>query len=185
MAVSVNRGTKEHCLKAHQLIAPGDEQAEFICHQGLGHAERVRARSGTELRKSPANPFTEARLIRAYLNLFVAPPAKDGSKITSLIRCGSYEVRLFEFAPESAAETFPLWMELYAHDSQLALDSFGCDDFEAAVGVADEFMRQAKELDEQCLRRPAPARARQVSQDVLTLLRNAGIVCDLIDPEDE
>jgi len=143
---------KERCVEAHRLIATRDEQAEMICHQGLGRAERAQARSGTELRKRSANPFTEARLIRAYVNLFVVPPGKDGSKISSLIRFGSYEVRLFELAPEFA-DIFPLWMELYAHDSQSALDSFGCDDFETAVSKADEFITRAKKLNEEFAQR--------------------------------
>ena len=91
-------------------------------------------------------------MIRAYVNLFVVPPGKDGSKISSLIRFGSYEVRLFELAPEFA-DIFPLWMELYAHDSQSALDSFGCDDFETAVSKADEFITRAKKLNEEFAQR--------------------------------
>jgi hypothetical protein len=104
------------------------------------------------LRKTEVNPLTEARLIRAYLNLFVVPRGQDGSRTTTLARFGGYEVRLFELAHDLVADTLPLWMELYAHDSGGTLDSFGCDDFEAAVRVADEFMTCAKALHEQ---RPA------------------------------
>jgi hypothetical protein len=97
------------------------------------------------MRKTEVNLLTEARLIRAYLNLFLVSRGKDGSKTTTLARFGCYEVRLFELAHE----TLPLWMELCACDTGSTLDSFGCDDFEAAVPVADEFMAQAKTLHEE------------------------------------
>jgi hypothetical protein len=137
------------------------------------------------LRKTEVNPLTEARLIRAYLNLFLVPRGQDSSKTTTLARFGSYEVRLFEPAHDLAAETLPLWMELYAHGSRSTLDSFGCDDFEAAVRVADEFMTRAKALHEESAQSRSSRGSTELSREVLNLLRNAGFTCDLIAPGDE
>jgi hypothetical protein len=183
-------------LKPNHLILPRDAQAAAPRDQGFGHAGLPQACSGTELRKTDVNPLTEARLIRAYLNLFLVPREKDGSRTTPLVRFGCYEVRLFELAPDFAADVAPLWMELYAHHSNSTLDSFGCDDFEAAVRVADEFMMRAKALHE---RRSAPTtlsgfgeandavatRRLGLSREVLALLCKAGFICDLIPPDDE
>lgn len=153
------------------------------------------AGSRPELRKRDVNPLTEARLIRAYLNLFLVPREQDGSRTTTLARFGSYAVRLFELAPDFAADSSPLWIELYAHDSQSALDSFGCDDFEAAVHVADEFMACAKALHEQPpasiaagvhdAKNPAARLGLGLSEKVLALLRKAGFTADLIPPDEK
>jgi hypothetical protein len=135
-------------LKPNHLISPPYAQATAPREQELARTAIPHARSRTTLHKTDVNPLTEARLIRAYLNLFLVPREKDGSRTTPLARFGGYEVRLFELAPDFAAETSPLWIELYAHHSQSTLDSFGCDDFEAAIQVADEFMTRAKTLNE-------------------------------------
>jgi hypothetical protein len=183
-------------LKPSHLISPRDAQAATARDQGLGRAAITQARSGTALRKTEVNPLTEARLIRAYLNLFLVPRGGDGLRTTTLARFGRYEVRLFELAHDLVAETLPLWMELYAHDSCSTLDSFGCDDFEAAVWVADEFMMRAKALHEQRLAStlltghvdttdPVAKRHLGLTREVLALLRNAGFTADLIAPDDD
>jgi hypothetical protein len=189
-------GRRGRPLKPNHLISPRDAQPAAPRDHGLGHAGLPQPRSGTALRKTDVNPLTEARLIRAYLNLFLVPRGKDGARTTSLARFGCYEVRLFELAPDFADDVAPLWMELYAHHSDSTLDSFGCDDFEAAVRTADEFMTRAKALHEQ---RPAPTtpsgwgeasdpfatRRLGLSREVLALLRDAGFTCDLMPPDDE
>src|SRR5262245_22071241 len=124
-------------------------QPEASCNQAVARAAPPLARSGTRfLRKPVIRRFTETRLIRAYMDLFFAPPLDDGSKVISLARFGCYEVRLFELAHDTSA-ALPLWIELYAHDTHATLDSFGCDDFEAAVTVAGEFMTRAEALHEE------------------------------------
>jgi hypothetical protein len=87
--------------------------------------------------------LTEARLMRAYLALFLLP-WQGGTRGIRLARFGAYEVRIVEFAQDQAG--FPLWLELYAHDAQASLDSCGCDAFEDAVDAADELMERASAL---------------------------------------
>ena len=101
---------------------------------------------GQDLRKTMCCTLTEARLVRAYLTLFLVPWVDD-ARAVRLARFGSYEVRLVEFARDSSAESFPLWLELYAHDIQTSLDSCGCDAFDDAVSVADDLIARARELD--------------------------------------
>jgi hypothetical protein len=192
--VSAAGRKKEPPLKPNHLTSPRYAQATAPREQGLARAAIPHARSRTTLHKTDVNPLTEARLIRAYLNLFLVPREKDGSRTTPLARFGGYEVRLFELAPDFVAETSPLWIELYAHSSQSTLDSFGCDDFEAAVQVADEFMTRAKTLHERRAAAKIPTglyeanrqvakRRLGLSRQVQALLRNAGFACDLPAPE--
>jgi hypothetical protein len=130
-------------------MLPREAQPAAPAHQGRGRSNHAKDRRGTALDKPAVNPFMEARLIRAYLNLFLVPRESDGSRKTTLARFGAYEVRLFELALAFAPDTLPLWMELYAHDTGLTVDSFGCDDLDAAVEVADELTTLAKMLHEQ------------------------------------
>jgi hypothetical protein len=90
--------------------------------------------------------LSEARLIRAYLALFLIP-WQDGARSVRLARFGAYEVRLVEFEHDClSGEGFPLWLELFAHDIQMSIDSRGCDEFDEAVGAADELIAKASEL---------------------------------------
>lgn len=89
--------------------------------------------------------LSEARLVRAYLALFLIPWSA-GSRNVRLARFGVYEVRLVEFEHDLAEAGSPLWLELYRHDTCESLDACGCDEFDMAVRVADELTAQASEL---------------------------------------
>jgi hypothetical protein len=91
----------------------------------------------------------EQRLARAYVLLLIVPPAEDGCRRVSLGRHGDYEVRLVEFTrdnPVGAANS--LWMELYAHDHQVVLDSCRRDEIKDAAIAAEELIAQSKQLNE-------------------------------------
>jgi hypothetical protein len=103
--------------------------------------------------------LTEARLVRAYLALFLLP-WQGGTRSIRLARFGAYEVRIVEFAQDLAGEGFPLWLELYAHDVQASLDSCGCGALEDAVDAADEFMERASALHLLQAVRPVGVRSR-------------------------
>jgi hypothetical protein len=100
---------------------------------------------GQDLRKTVCCTLTEARLVRAYLSLFLVP-WHDGARAVRLARFGAYEVRLVEVAHDLSGECFPLWLELYANDIQASLDSCGCEEFDVAVSLADELIARAREL---------------------------------------
>jgi hypothetical protein len=89
--------------------------------------------------------LSEARLVRAYLGLILVPWTM-GTRSVRLARFGVYEVRLVEFEHDFADAGPPLWLELYRHDTNESLDACGCDEFEVAVRVAQDFMVQASEL---------------------------------------
>jgi hypothetical protein len=73
----------------------------------------------------------------------------NGSKTISLVRFGSYEVRLVEFAQASSAHDTQLWIELYAHNRQRGLDSRACSDLEEAALAAEELISQARQLNDE------------------------------------
>jgi hypothetical protein len=93
---------------------------------------------------STSHTITERQLVRAYTRLFLVPKGEDGSRRISLARFGHYEVLIVELAKAERAPQF--WMELYAHDIGLALDSCACDDLEHAVGAAAGLIHQARKL---------------------------------------
>jgi hypothetical protein len=105
-----------------------------------------RIASATSLQKTVIHRFTERRLIQAYLKLFLAAQDEDGSKTVSLARFGSYEVRVIELWHDASASGFPVWLELYEHDTHSTLDSCGCSELEEAVAAADELISQARQL---------------------------------------
>ncbi len=180
-------------MQQSDRVLPREEQRAASAHQCRGRPHHSYDHPGTASDKAAVNPFMEARLIRAYLNLFLVPRESDGSRKMTLARFGAYEVRLFEVAPEFAADTLPLWMELYAHDSGLTLDSFGCDDLDAAVRIADELTALAKMLHEQPASAPPAAvpvaddpvvkRRFDLAREVVSLLRNAGLTANLLPPD--
>jgi hypothetical protein len=91
----------------------------------------------------------ERRLARAYVLLLLVPPAADGCRRVSLGRHGDYEVRLVEFTrdnPIGVADS--LWMELYAHQRRVVLDSCRCDEIKDAAIAAEELIAQSKKLNE-------------------------------------
>jgi hypothetical protein len=98
--------------------------------------------------KTADNSFSELRVTRAYIRLFLVPEGKDGTRTVSLARIGNYEVRFVELSQTSAAHEPPLWMELYAHDEQLVIDSCSFHELEEAVAAADHLVSQAKSLNE-------------------------------------
>jgi hypothetical protein len=90
---------------------------------------------------------SDQRVARAYIRLLLAPKGQDGSKTVSLARFGQYEVRLVELSQIDSADAALFWMELYAHDVQLAVDSCGCHELEEAVIAAEELVSQARRLN--------------------------------------
>jgi hypothetical protein len=83
------------------------------------------------------------------MRLAFVSPGDNGSKAISLVRFGSYEVRLVEFAQDNSAHDTQLWIELYAHNLQRRLDSCACSDLEEAALAADELISQARQLNEE------------------------------------
>ena len=94
----------------------------------------------------------ESRLKRAYIRLFIVPEGENGSRTISLERIGRYEVRLVEISSANSADRPPLWVELYAHDLQNAVDSCSCHELEEAVAAAEHLISQAKQLNEEAAR---------------------------------
>lgn len=103
---------------------------------------------GSTVCETSGNNFSELRVTRAYIRLFLVPEGKNGERTVSLARIGGYEVRLVEIAQTDAADVPPLWLELYSHDARLVVDSCSCHELEEAVAAADHLISQAKRLNE-------------------------------------
>ncbi len=116
------------------------------CRDGHKAAMSGRDTLGTNLQDTVTHEFTERRLIQAYLKLFLAVQSEDGVKTVSLARFGSYEVRVIELSRDAAAGSFPVWLELYEHNTRSMLDSCGCSELEEAVAAANELISQARQL---------------------------------------
>ena len=98
------------------------------------------------MRKTHQNNLVEPRLVRAYTYLFVSAADRMGAKTASLARFGNYEVRLIETNP---CIDPPMWLELYARDTQSSIDSCCCHDLEEAVNAADRLISSARELNDE------------------------------------
>jgi len=90
----------------------------------------------------------ELRLTRGYVHLCVAPLDADGAKIVTLARFGHYDVRLVELVPANPTDPASMWLELYSHETQCAIDSCRCYELEAAAQATEGLISQAKKLDE-------------------------------------
>jgi hypothetical protein len=123
-------------------------------NQGATHRlVRRAARSGqlgAVLSEDLSMLLSEPRITRAYMRLLLIAPDKDGSKTVSLARIGNYEVLMVEFAQFWLADFPPLWLELYAHDIDAAIDSCRCHDLEEMVGVAKLLILRAKAHNDEC-----------------------------------
>jgi hypothetical protein len=66
----------------------------------------------------------------------------------TLVRLGSFEVRLIRPLSVPPATSVRLWLELFDHDRQLSIDSVGDRVIEDALIAADEFIARATKLSE-------------------------------------
>ena len=108
---------------------------------------------GAVLCKDLRTLLSELRVSRAYMRLFFARPKEDGSKTVSIARIGNFEVLLVDFSEAWLVDGTPLWLELYGHDIDAAIDSCYCPDFEAAVNSAKELIARAKALHQAAIAR--------------------------------
>jgi hypothetical protein len=87
-----------------------------------------------------------ARVTESYTSLFLTPH-KDGSRNAAIARFGALEVRLLEISSVNAPEILSLWVELYARNYQVGLDSCECSDLDEAIDAAEFLITQARLLN--------------------------------------
>jgi hypothetical protein len=100
------------------------------------------------LPRTPGRAELEAQLIEAHATLLLAHQDTERRRSVTLLRHGSFEVRLVQplhISPEGAVL---FWMELFDHDRQLSIDSVGNSVFEDAVIAAEDFIERATRLSE-------------------------------------
>jgi len=113
---------------------------------------------GAVLRKDVTTLLSDLIITRAYMQLLFASPNEDGSKMVSIARAGHYEVLLIEFAQPWLADSPPVWLELYDHGIDAAIDSCCCHDFDEMVNAAKQLILRAKDLSEESLAASGPKR---------------------------
>jgi hypothetical protein len=94
------------------------------------------------------NTFLELRISQASVRLMGLPENPLGSRMISLERIGSYEIRMVEVAQDDVANASLFWMELFDRGRQSSIDSCGCHEIEAAVAAYEDFIAQAKRANE-------------------------------------
>lgn len=84
------------------------------------------------------NTFSKLRITRAHIKLLCIPDGE--TKLVSLGQIGNYEVRMLE-AAKADSDHGPLFLlELFDHDSQLAVESRVCADIEEGVAAFENFV---------------------------------------------
>ncbi len=100
------------------------------------------------LPRTPGRAELEAQLIEAHATLLLTHQDTEGRRSVTLVRHGSFEVRLVQplhISPEGAVL---FWMELFDHDRQLSIDSVGNSVLEDAVIAAEDFIEHTTRLSE-------------------------------------
>src|SRR5258706_3802490 len=82
--------------------------------------------------------FRKLRLTRAYIKLLCLPEG-DG-RFVSLVRIGSYEVRMLDVSQTGSADKPLFCLELFDHDAQTVVDNRVCYDIEEGVATFEEFI---------------------------------------------
>ena len=100
---------------------------------------------GAVLSKPPYRKNLETQLLQAHVKLRLASKHGHGLVTATLARHGSYEVRMYE----PPHDEFLFWIELFDHNIQFSIDSYGRHVLEDAVVAADDLIAQAKACSEQ------------------------------------
>jgi hypothetical protein len=82
--------------------------------------------------------FRRLRLTRAYIKLLCLPEG-DG-RFVSLVRIGSYEVRMLDVSQTDSADKPLFCLELFDHDEQTAVDNRVCYDIEEGAATFEQFI---------------------------------------------
>jgi hypothetical protein len=87
------------------------------------------------------------RILEAYYSPEFDEERSD-QRTVSLVRHGPYELRLMELSRKLKTETERLWLELFDHDHQLTIDSYGGRTLVNITAAAKSLCSNAKELNQ-------------------------------------
>jgi hypothetical protein len=105
-------------------------------------------------RKSPLfNPDAENIIVwhHRILEAYHSPDFDEERSVirtVSLLRHGSYEVRLVELPRKLQTTTEQLWLELFDHDHQRTIDSYGGRTLVNITAAAKSLCSNAKDLNQ-------------------------------------
>jgi len=112
----------------------------------------MQSSTGIGLANAFMNHVTEWQLVQAYMRLFLKPEKDGDSRFVSLAHIGAFELRMCEASNGHLKEAFPLWLELYSHESRHAIERCGCHEFGEAALIADELISYARDIDRRSMR---------------------------------
>jgi hypothetical protein len=99
------------------------------------------------LQKTPRNEL-KAQIIEAHAKLQPTQERTNVSSMATLVRLGSFEIRLIRPLSVLPGSSAGFWLELFDHDRELSIDSVGARVIEDAVIAAEEFFARAIKLSE-------------------------------------
>ena len=88
----------------------------------------------------------ELRILQLYIWSINAKRSIDGCRMATVVRHGSYEVRLVEPLFDSQGDTIPFWIELFDHKNAVTIDSCGGHEFEETAAGAAALIAEASLL---------------------------------------
>ena len=65
-------------------------------------------------------------------------------RTVSVVRIGTYEIRMFNVFPNRSGDVPLLWMDLFDHHTQTSVDSCNCHEIDDAVSALDKLISQVK-----------------------------------------
>ena len=90
------------------------------------------------------------RTTQAFIALSNIPEGDVASKTISIVRVGTYEIRMFSGQLSWPGGVPQIWIELFDHGARLSLDSCGCHEIDDAVAGFDALVAQAENPDQTC-----------------------------------
>jgi hypothetical protein len=73
------------------------------------------------------------RIIDSCIQLVLQADCGDDVNAVTVLRLGSFEVRLSRFSSDNVMHGVPrLWLEAFSHVNRSCIDSYGCSEFDEA-----------------------------------------------------
>ena len=87
--------------------------------------------------------LTELKIAQAYVRLSSIPEDSPEASVL-LASIGKCEIRMVRWPQVAPLDSVPLfWLELFDHNTKMAVDSFRCHRTKDAVSIFNDFIAQA------------------------------------------
>ena len=146
----------DHAAKAGSSAnetADPARKAEFLCLE-ISWIRLARSYEFAEslksflLKSGSVNAAVWGNLILKAYNSFTLKDPPVDQRTASLVRHGRYEVRFMELSRSPQEGTEHLWLELFDHDQQRAIDSYGGRTLVDITAAVESMCSKAKYLND-------------------------------------